>query len=487
MTSRDLIVISMGNLLRMKLRTFLTTSGIVIAITAFVAMLSLGAGSQQQVEEQFNSLGLFWTMQISPASRGALPGTAGPELDLAAVEKIAAVPGVTLVFPYDAFTVQVTLGDSSKQSRAQALPSEALRTKLYAKLLTGRSIESDSSAETIISRQLAGDFGFRRPDSVLGQRLVVATKVSTLDSALAHVVMDRGESILTRLRRVSLDSLFEAGYRSRVIRTEANEGMRRFASGFFGAQETVRETLTVVGVRETSRGGPARNDQVVIPLATARRFASRGMGGGPTEMLSAMTNGSLFGGGQGGGGKSFPHVTLNFDPKTPYKQIRDSIQAMGFRAFSFAEQFEQIQRMFIYFDLALGVIGMIALLTASLGIVNTMVMSITERRREIGVLKSLGADDADIRKLFLVESAVIGALGTGVGILLGWIVTRIVSFAAQGYMREQGLPEMDLFALPPWLLLVAVTIGIGVSVLAGWYPAARAARVDPVEALRGEW
>jgi putative ABC transport system permease protein len=486
MTTRDLIAISTGNLLRMKLRTFLTTSGIVIAITAFVAMLSLGAGSQQRVEEEFNALGLFWTMQVSTHARGSLPGTAA-ELDIAAIERIAAIPGVTLVFPYDALSIQATLGDSSRPSRAQALPSEALRTKLFSKLLAGRSIESDSSREAIISRQLASECGFQRVDSAIGRRLVVATKVSTLDSALAHVLTDRGESILTRMRRIRPDSLLESGSRSRVIRSEANEAIRRFASGFFGAQETVRETLTVVGIRETSRGGPARNDHVVIPLATARRFASRGTGGGPTEMLAAMSRGSIFGGAEGGNGKTFPQVTLNFDPKTPYGQIRDSIQAMGYRVFSFAEQFEQIQRMFLYLDLALGVIGMIALLTAALGIVNTMVMSITERRREIGIMKSLGADDSDIRRLFLVESGVIGALGTGVGIFLGWLITRIVSFAARGYMRDQGLPEMDLFALPLWLLLVAVAIGVGVSIVAGWYPAARASKVDPVEALRGEW
>jgi putative ABC transport system permease protein len=472
----------------MKLRTTLTTSGIVIAITAFVAMLSFGAGSQGTIEREFNNLGLLWTMQVYPNTRGpAPPSGARPELDVAAIERIAAVPGVTLVFPYDAFNVQVTLGDSSKASKAQALPSEAMRTRLFSNMVAGKTIGSDSSGEAIVSRQLAAELGFPRPDSVIGQRLIVATKVSTLDSAIAHVVVDRGESIITRLRRVRLDSLLNGRYRTRVLRTEANEAVRRFTSGFLGAQETVRETLTVVGVRETSRGGPTRADHVVLPLATARRFASRGTGGGPTELFSAMSQGSIFGGEGLGNGKTFPQVTINFDPLVPSRQVRDSIQAMGYRVFSFADEFEQIQRVFLYLNLGLGVIGMIALLTAALGIVNTMVMSITERRREIGVLKSLGADEPDIRKLFLVESGVIGALGTGIGICLGWAISRVVSFVARGYMRGQGIPEMDLFALPLWLLLIAIAIGVGVSVLAGWYPAARAARVDPVEALRGEW
>jgi len=129
---------------------------------------------------------------------------------------------------------------------------------------------------------------------------------------------------------------------------------------------------------------------------------------------------------------------------------------------------------------------LIALATASLGIVNTMVMSIIERRKEIGILRSLGADARDIRFLFLVESGVMGALGSLAGILSGWVATRIISVIAQAVMRHEGVPTFELFALPLWLILGAFTFGTIISILAGLYPAGRAARVDPVEALRGE-
>ena len=134
----------------------------------------------------------------------------------------------------------------------------------------------------------------------------------------------------------------------------------------------------------------------------------------------------------------------------------------------------------------LGIIGLIALITASLGIVNTMVMSIIERKREIGLLKSLGADERDIRILFLFESGVIGALGAATGIIFGWLITRLASLVARAIMARQGLDEMELFDLPGWLVLTAFLFGLIVSLLAGFYPAARAARVDPVEALRNE-
>ena len=486
MTARDLLAIAFGNLRRMKLRTFLTTSGVIIAITAFVAMLSFGAGSQQNIEKEFDKLGLFSTMQVFPLrSRTGGDSVGRAELDVRAIERLGRVPGVRLVYPYDAFAVEVRTADSLKNAKAQALPAVAMDTRLHSSLLAGKLFGGDSVREVIVTDQFARDIGFARPDSMLGTKIAVTVRVSTVDSGLGHILRDRGVSILDRLKQIKIDSLLRSGSRSRLIRAEANEILRRFVNGFLNSQEGVTDTLTVCGIREMRRGGPSRGEALVVPVATARHFTSRGPAGGPTELFMAMSKGTLFGG-EEGNGRTFPQVTLDVDPHVPFARVKDSVQAMGFRVFSFAEEFQQIQQFFFYFDIALGVIGMIALITASLGIVNTMVMSITERRKEIGILKSLGADEPDIRRLFLVESGVIGAIGTVVGIGAGWLVTRIVSVVAQGFMRERGMPEMDIFARPLWLIATALLIGIGVSVVAGLYPAARAAHVDPVEALRGE-
>ena len=487
MTLHDLLVISTGNLWRMKLRTFLTIAGVLIAIAAFVSMLSFGAGNQKYVEGEFNKLGLFSTMQVYPKKSENSSDTASSlKLDKAALDRLAAIPGVNLVYPYDALSVKVQLGDSVVDSRAQALPTAAVRTKLFSKLLAGKAFDSDSSRQVIISNELMKKLGITSPDSAIGRSLVVSVRVSTIDSGLAHILVDRGETLLDRVKRIHFDSLLNSKYRGRVIRTEANETVRRFLNGFINAREEIRDTLIVCGVRDLMRAGRLRVEPMIIPVSTATQFSTAGLGGSPTEIFAAMSSGTLFSQTEDASGKTFSQVTIDFDPKVMYKAIRDSVEALGFRTFSFAAEFEQIQRVFLYFDLALGVVGLIALITASLGIVNTMVMSITERRREIGVLKSLGADELDIRGLFLVESGVIGVLGTVAGLFFGWIITRIVSAVAQAYMRSEGIPVMDLFALPIWLILIALGVGVGVSVLAGFYPAARAARVDPVEALRNE-
>jgi putative ABC transport system permease protein len=101
-------------------------------------------------------------------------------------------------------------------------------------------------------------------------------------------------------------------------------------------------------------------------------------------------------------------------------------------------------------------------------------------------MKSLGADESTIRRLFLAESATIGSVGAIGGIALGWIISRIASVIAKAFMAKEGVDPIELFALPWWLIGIAFALGFVVSLLAGYYPARRAARVDPVEALRNE-
>lgn len=487
MTLRDLVEISTGNLWRMKLRAILTISGVLIAIAAFVSMVSFGAGNQEFIEAEFNKLGLFSTMQVYPKRGDSSPDSAPPvKLDRAALDRIAAVPGVNLVYPYDALSVKVVLGDTVMNSRAQALPAAAIRTKLFSHFAAGAGFSGDSARSAVVSDDFLKDAGITNFDSVLGKSIILSVRVSVIDSGLAHILVDRDETLLDRIKRIEFDSLRRSSYRGRIIREEVNEVVRRFVSGFTGAQATVGDTLTITGVRETSHMGGSRIEPIIIPVGTVRRFTSAGMSGNPAEIFSAMSTGTLFDMEGGKDTKSFNRVTLDFDPKIPYTVIRDSVEGLGFRTFSFAAEFEQIQQVFLYLNLALGLIGLIALSTASLGIANIMIMSINERRREIGILKSLGADEGDVRMLFLVESGVIGLAGTVFGIFFGWGITRIASLIAQTYMERQGIPPIDLFTLPLWLVAVSITFGVGVSIVAGLYPASRAARVDPVAALRNE-
>ncbi len=485
MTFRDFVTVSAGNLWRMKLRTFLTVSGVVIAIAAFVSMISFGAGNQQNITREFEQLGLLFTMQVYPRTDKPVVDSVKAEvLDQAMVEKLAQIPGVSLAFPMNAFTVTVSVADTIIKAGAQALPITATQTKLFSRLQAGRFFSADSAREAVVTDEFLRMTGIAA-DSILGRSLVLSARTVSIDSGLAKVIPRKWEDVRNEFDDVILDSLRRREYANRMVREKLGTAMARFFDGFVNSQAMICDTLTVCGVIKGERHGWLRTEPIIIPMAVAMRFTSGGIADNPVDLFSSLSNGTLFAA-NGAGGASYPQVTLQLDPKAPYQPVRDSVEAMGFRCFSFAEQFSKLRKVFVYFNLALGVIGLIALITASLGIVNTMVMSILERTREIGVLKSLGADDRDIRLLFLVESGVIGTIGAALGIVFGWLITRAASAVAKALMAKDGFGEIELFALPLWLVLTALGIGIVVSLAAGYYPAARAARVDPVKALRAE-
>jgi putative ABC transport system permease protein len=130
--------------------------------------------------------------------------------------------------------------------------------------------------------------------------------------------------------------------------------------------------------------------------------------------------------------------------------------------------------------------GSLALAVATLGIVNTLVMAILERRREIGVLKALGAADSDVWWLFCVEAGVMGFAGGVLGVLFGWLIGQALTLGTNIYLKRQELPSIQITAVPLWLIAFAMIFAVGVSLVAGLYPASRAAKLNPVDALRYE-
>jgi putative ABC transport system permease protein len=182
------------------------------------------------------------------------------------------------------------------------------------------------------------------------------------------------------------------------------------------------------------------------------------------------------------------YLSLSVRLKSPnnVESVQDAIKKLGFNTFSILDATRSLRRFFAVLDLFLGIFGSLALTVAALGIVNTLVMAILERRREIGIMKAIGASDGDVKKLFFAEAAVMGLVGGILGVALGWSIGRVINIGTNIYLRRQDLPAENLWAVPWWLIVGAIVFAVLVSMISGLYPAARAARLDPVQALRYE-
>jgi len=329
MTLVDFLNIGAGNLRRMKLRAFLTISGVIIAIGAFVAMLSFGAGMWRNVESQFNRLGLFTTMHVYPPRDQAANDTiTAPPLDINAVELLSQVPGVRLAYPFDNFEVTVSFGDTTVTSKAQTLSVAAMKTKLFSRIEVGNVISSDSSKGVVVSSDLLESLQIEEADSVIGKEIIISVSVASLDSGLVHIFKENDKLIWSRFSGVRFDSLWNADYRNLILKRELTGVASRFIAGYLNARGRLSDTLIIRGVLKHTRGR-SRFEPIIVPLATGRKFSSGGFTGDLPSLFSSLSIGSVFPLDEEQTGKTFSKVTLDLQHDHPYAAVRDSIEAMG--------------------------------------------------------------------------------------------------------------------------------------------------------------
>lgn len=452
MKLRDHIELSLSNLWKVKLRTLLTTAGVVVGIGAFVAMISFGVGMQKNVAEAFRSLDLLNTIIVfppgggpdgeraaeRPEARAATPGAGekGAVLDDRALAEIEKIPGVDAAYPDVSLPALVRINGREEFRLIQALPARVAGSKTV-KLKAGRAYASDDAAEIIVDDVFLRGVGIKDPASVLGTTLEIVS-----------VSFDPGRLL-------------------------GPAGLASLAQG--GGLPLNRETyaFTVVGVSDSGAFGPEGIlKELMIPPGAA----------GKVKSLPFRSVWDVFRLQEGTAG--YAALNLRLSSPAAAESVKDRVRTMGFSTFALADQFSQIRRGFLFLDMVLAAIGMIAIFVAALGIINTMVMSILERTREIGVMKAVGAGDGDVRAVFVFEASVIGFLGGLFGYGLGWAVSRVINQVVNALLARQGVPAIDYFAFPWWLFLGALAFAVVVSLAAGLYPARRAARVDPVQALR---
>lgn len=182
----------------------------------------------------------------------------------------------------------------------------------------------------------------------------------------------------------------------------------------------------------------------------------------------------------------YSQLTVKVDEADNVEAVLEEIQTLGYQAEAQKEWLEEIEKEFMIIEAVLGGIGAVAMLVAAISIANTMTMSIYERTKEIGVMKVLGCGLGNIRSMFLTEAAFIGFIGGIVGLILSYTISFLLNqFLAPMLMSDYG-SNVNISAIPLWLVLAAVAFSTVVGMVAGFFPAQRATRLSPLAAIRNE-
>ncbi len=190
---------------------------------------------------------------------------------------------------------------------------------------------------------------------------------------------------------------------------------------------------------------------------------------------------------------NYQQIMLNVDNLNKVTEVQDEIKKLGFQSSSMMQYLEPLQEASDTLQMVLGALGAVAMIVSAISIANTMVMSIYERTKEIGIMKVLGCVVKDIRKLFLLEAAIIGLFGGCVGIILGYIASWAINkygapifgaLMSGNYMYDTANTKFSI--IPIYLPLISLMISVAVGLLSGYFPARRATKISAIEAMKTE-
>ena len=450
----DVTDLAIRNLRESGFRNSLTTIGISVGVASLVAMLSLGIGLQQLASRRLQKSGLFDT--VVATSRRDLrnfreqrddgpPPAESPALDEPARRKIEQLPGAVEAYPDIRFVTEMRFDDKPHLTMVAGVPFSAKNNNDAFDGMQGCFFSSETGPEVILQKSFA--------EELLGIR----SKPGADDTNIAELAKPLLGKELTM----------------RYAERTASPSSTGLSDGAAYSVVSRQQALKIVGVTDLdpdSMRGTARA-RVFLPLKLAQDLHVMQSGLRDASPSSAPT---------------YTSISVRVGNPNQVPAVEDAIKKMGFSAFSLVDATRSMRQFFAVLDGFLAIFGSLALAVASIGIVNTLVMAILERRREIGIMKALGASDADVRGLFFAEAGAMGLVGGAVGVTLGWAIGRLINFGTNIYLERQNFPPAQIWSVPLWLVLSAIAFSIVVSLLSGLYPAARAARLDPVQALRYE-
>ncbi len=437
MVKTDLFSMAAKNLMRRKSRTFLTMLGVLIGTTSIVVMVSLGIGLQQSQEAMYSQWGSMNEINVNRSySYSEEEGETMVALNDEAIEYFQSMEGVTSVVPMVQVSASnATYGKLQGWLELYGIEPEDMATKnmeaAYGRLL------QDNDRNVIVVGNMVGD-SFYDPNDDSGNWV-------------------EGET-------------YEE-YQTRVYDKTVGMLNKKVNVEFMNpeTEKTKKVTFQVVGVMPMENNNDSYS--AYAPLEVVQNLQKQMM----TSEERKQKNRN-----------DYSQIIIVTSDVVYTKEICQTLRDGGYNVYSIAEDLEGIEDSMQVFQLALGGIGAITLLVAAIGIINTMVMSIYERTKEIAIMKVIGATFTDIRLMFLAEAGMIGLFGGILGLGFSYTLSFLINKLSGDFMGDyMGSGEaLNLSVIPWWLAAFAIVFSILIGLLAGVYPANRAVKLSPIEAMR---
>lgn len=426
-------------LTRQKVRSSLTVLALAISTVILVTLAAISLGGREAITTKLapdDALGSIVVTSNKTSADISLFGSIQEandktsKLDDTSVQQLQAIPGVASVSPraqvweLQKFSMQGTAKIFVSQTQGITANGQGIN------LAAGQSFSTPEAHEVILGKNYLKDLGFTKPEEALGKQISFTT---------------------------------QNGYRGEGADIPKTFATKKQLDDFNNKPTTI--TATVVGI---SKEGSDEN-KLLIPLEWARKIRTAQIS--PTEKTDYLAE------------DGYSSVIVNTLQPAAVKPVSQAIDSMGYGQISTQAIIEKLTQFSTIMWFILGSVALVALLAASLGIVNTMLMTVSEQRFVIGVWRACGARRRVIAGQFLTQAAILGLLGGAVGAAIGWYASRLINQRIAQILEAQGLPLVDIAAAPLWLCVGSIVLATVFAVAAGLYPAWRAARQDPSKVL----
>lgn len=449
MKHEDLLRVCLQNLLRRKSRTILTVLGVLIGCCSIVIMVSLGIGMKESQEKLLSELGDLTIITVTAPQKGHGKKKLDDKL-LKEIRSLDGVEGVTPKLGFDAYTCRLLAGPGNRYAADWSMLAgldTAQMDKMGYQLTDGNY--PAAPGEVAVGQYFA--YNFRdtlRPEG--------ANTINRWDSG-----MDEDGRLLP-----PPDAYFDPLKQPLTLEVTGADG------------STFTVPLKAVGaVKEDNAKGYETSDGVMMSVADLQALLKRAANGRSTPNSTP----------------AYDSVLVKVSGIKQVDPVETAIKNLGYSTESMESIRKPMEKEARQKQMMLGGLGAISLIVAALGITNTMIMSISERTKEIGVMKSLGCYVYDIRVLFLAEAGAIGFIGGVIGSVISFLISLVINLVSLGFAPENFLPAMlgaegisRVSVIPPWLYLFALVFSVFIGLGSGYYPANKAVQIPALEAIKSE-